>query len=476
MSETIRHIHGKHADLTAKIDCPLCGARVRANAVTCPRCKSRLDAEPPEDAPLSNAFTEEGALRRDAVRVLAPGNPDTTEPLPVLSLSPQAPKEIDTLSNDALLPTIDEEALCERPFEPKRRTRTIAAGIAAGIATLAFLAGGVFMASQANALNQITDDVVEADVRADSSFSTGSAANDFVAEQSYSIDAVLVDQKEVLEDGVEVRVTVRMSNSFFEESRKVALMYQKNEDGWTHTTTTASHTVHPIRGIAYDDEYGIVDAEPVLDGSTACQVGVSVEGQPAGSWFARTWGTRVVSYAFDGHAWSRTNVDDSQLSLSYQELVGTYAASHTTAAGHLASFVITSVDDATGTFEGQYAWRTAEGFFSRSETISGSFTGSITETGDLVSQSDGHVGSVDFTAMASGDQTLQLELTLYSQPRMLSFHNTPSRATYSVALEKQSSNVETRPEEEPDAYAENSDWNEDEASNTNDIWEELFGF
>ena len=521
MSPTTHDIHGSSGQRTTP--CPLCGLEVDADALTCPRCKSRMDAAPARIGDLAGSFDESGTYAHDTLAATARLHlPSNTAPLP--AVEPVEGDEawgesyvahtidlsgFDIQVSDAT-PATDGEADCEQesdaaepgaaapanpespapptagePTEqavaqvdapptppgateptatssdpeppapaPKRNRIQIAAAVAAALFSIVLLGGGAFMAAQANTLNDITDERVEADIRADAQFAIGSASNAFVDEAPYEVSRVRLSTKELADTGVDAHATVSMGNEFFDESREVVVHYRKaqdgsqegaSEDGWVHECIVESHAIQPKRGISNDADYAIEGALAGLEGSNTCQVSIPFEGVATGSWFATSHGTRIIGYTFSNDAWERTSVDDSQVGLSYQNLVGSYA-SQSGRSGNFTSYSITSVDDATATFTGTFAYRSSGGLFSGSTTVQGTFSGSIAEDGTIRADGSEQAGSASFSGKATGNGMLKLEGTVYGKETGW-LSGKPKGTSFSTTLEKKSDTPEALPEE-----------------------------
>lgn len=591
--------------------CPLCASTVSAQALTCPRCKSRLDAEPRYETPLSQAFTANGTFKKEAF-VPGQNDPSDTAPMPALQMGVPASASFDVLrtagsaqgfvvrtetppaphegpgnalgqpqtsassegshteqiaamgapskteriavsnapstteqiavpgapaagedaepseggGTESFAPANPQQAAAGSRFEvlePRRRGKKIAVGVAAALVLVAFALGVGILGAQANTLNQITEERVEADIRADGQFATGSAANDFVEELPYAIESVLVGERSAVDGGIEAPATVTMSNGYFSETRKVLVRYEpanakgagadgasaagaaaassaadgsaagaaadsaaangsvaggattddaaadgsvaggpagatgaadasqtdapqagSASDGWIATCTIEEHAVKPTRGIYQDPDYGFVDAQTEFDAAAGvCRATVPREGAVDGKWFLNNSGYETVEYTFTNDAWQRTGVDTSTVQTDYQNLVGTYADGQAGSPGraHFAYFAITSVDDATGAFEGTYRWVGAEGFFGDSETIAGNVSGTIGLDGTIGATSSRQPGSLELAGSAQGDQTLAVDATVYGEPSFFSLSGAASESTLSASLVKQTSEI-----------------------------------
>ncbi len=355
--------------------------------------------------------------------------PEEALPVPAPSTASQDPSSTGPLSlqaiNDALAlnQLYYEQSQAEEAVVRKRGRRLARMfGLAAAVAAIAVVGLLAYMQVLVNTVGQIEDERVIADIMADEAFAQGSASDAFVVPSQYRIDSVDVGDRQTDGSDIIVKADVQMSNEYFSESRKVTVRYSSEGDEWSGACTVDSHEVHPLRGIAGDDELGIFGDAIEYDAQTqTCVASRWVDGAPADTWFLTTQGTELVNYAFADDTWTRIGVDDSQLTASFQGIAGSYAPESgqslvwtaATGSGQLQDFEITWVDDATGTFGGTFTWTSGTSRrFSSSQEV-GEFSGWIDRDGNVGAQASGDAGTMAFTGHANESGGLNLDYTVY---------------------------------------------------------------
>ena len=340
-------------------------------------------------------------------------DPSSTGPL-----SPQAINEALAMNQHYYA-----ESQAEDAAERKRGRRVIRwFGLAAAVAGVAVVGLLGYLQLLVHTVSQIDDERVVADIMADEDLLQGSASDAFVVPSAYAIDTVEVTDRQTDGSDVVVKADVHMSNEFFSESRKVTVRYADEGGTWSGTCTVDSHEVHPLRGIAGDEEMGIAAEDAAFDeASQTCTASRWVESAPEDTWYLTTQGTEYVNYAFADDAWTRVGVDSSQLVPSFATLAGSYAPVSGQAtfvptvggAGQLQDLEVTWVDDATGTFGGTFTWTSGSSRTFSASQESGEFDGWIDRDGNVGAKASGEAGTLEFTGRAGESGALNLDYTVY---------------------------------------------------------------
>ncbi|MGI6221054.1 MAG: hypothetical protein ACOYIP_04165 [Coriobacteriales bacterium] len=317
-------------------------------------------------------------------------------------------------------------------FGRRRRKGIIALVI---VIVAAVIAAGVYMFVVVWPAHAVSDDEVRQTLLHDTEFMAGRASDMYVAEESYDLKNLNIDERTADEDGLKIEATALLENRFFSESDHVILVYPDTDNAEDYTLEVASHDVRAVRGISQDAEYGIYDANPTFDqASQTCSLEQKRAEASGNRWWFTESGEIKLAYEFSNDAWKRTVADTSNLTSSFQHIVGSYGMDDS----RLKSFTIRSVDNETGSFKGTFTWeKEGSGLFGSRE-MEGSFSGTVHRDGTVEAAVGDAPGTMAFTGSFGDGESLTISGTVYLDSALstLGFTDAPTMEFKNVTLTK----------------------------------------
>ena len=228
------------------------------------------------------------------------------------------------------------------------------------------------------------------------------ADNDYVDEAQYEVESVTISSKDVGETTATAEATIVISNGFFEQTTTgtvhASLTENKlDDDGWhIDSWSNESNIVIPLQGITNDVKNGLPNrVESKFDPEAqTCKASYSAS---SSKWYAKESGSVENTYEFNGTRWVlKSHTGEVKSTFDASALMGAYE--DTTARDRsqsvFSAFAITSVDENTGDLAVEFSWVPAESVSSSGnhETVNGTATGTISETGAITFSSKGDRG------------------------------------------------------------------------------------
>lgn len=208
---------------------------------------------------------------------------------------------------------------------------------------------------------------VEQVLAADPDIMDGFASDDYVEATPYELTDVQVASCETAEDGsVALSATATVANESFESDVSATLVFARTpakgryaaleqstdtDDGWSGAVVQQTATTRAIAGVTRDDDFA-GSFDPTFD--EAAQTCSYTAERTFDLWFGETAVSTPYTYAFDGHAWTRSQGEaTSSTSYDADAIQGSYTASDGSLAA-LQSFTVSNFDAATGAFTIEY--------------------------------------------------------------------------------------------------------------------------